>query len=87
LPVDRLIQIRSPECLGCYECVTSCPAEGALDMKTGRRRVPAWAFAAGVAALFLGVVTYAQLSGYWHANVPSSVYFDLIPRAHEFGHP
>lgn len=87
LPVDRLIQIRSPECLGCYECVTSCPAEGALDMKAGRRRVPAWAFAAGVAVIFLGVVSYAQLTGHWHANVPNSVYSDLIPRAHEFGHP
>jgi hypothetical protein len=51
------------------------------------RRVPAWAVAAGVAAIFLGICGWAQWAGYWRTDLPSRVYFDLIPRASEFTHP
>ena len=65
-----------------------CPATGALDMsvKSGRR-LPAWAMGAGLAVIFLGVVGYARWSGYWHTDVASDVYFNLVPRAAEFEHP
>jgi len=88
LPVDKLVTVKSAECTACMECVAVCPAEGALEMETvKKRRVPVWAMAAGIAAVFLGVVAYAQWAGYWHTNVPSDTYFELIPRAHEFSHP
>ncbi len=88
IPVDRLITVRTPECTGCYECIKVCPAAGALEMTVaGRRRLPAWVMAAALAAIFLGFAGYAQWRGYWHTNLPGSVYFDLIPRAHEFSHP
>ena len=88
LPVDKLITIQSAECIGCMECVTECPAAGALFMSAPRkRRVPAWAIAAGVAAIFFGVVGYAQWTGHWRTDLPSRVYFELVPRANEFTHP
>lgn len=88
LPVDRLLQIRSVECTGCLECVAACPAAGALALSvpTGRR-VPAWAVAAGVALLFLGVCGYARWTGAWYTNLPDSIYSNLIPHANEFTHP
>jgi polyferredoxin len=88
LPVDRLVTIRSPECTGCLECVAQCPVQDALWMSAGKRaRMPAWLMAAGIAALFLGIVGYARLAGHWHTEIPSQVYYDLIPRATEFSHP
>jgi polyferredoxin len=88
LPVDRLIAIHSAECTGCLECVASCPAAGALVMSApGRRRVPAWAIAAGVALLFVGICGYARLTGHWDTNLSSQLYLDLIPHANEFTHP
>jgi polyferredoxin len=88
LPVDRLITIRSAECTGCLECVAQCPAAGALFLSApGRRRVPAWAVAAGAAAVFIGICGYARLTGHWHTNIPGSAYFRLIPHASEFSHP
>jgi polyferredoxin len=88
LPVDRLVTIRSAECTGCLECVAVCPAAGALCLSAPRaKRVPAWAMAAGIAALFLGVCGYARVTGHWHTNLPSSTYLDLIPHANEFTHP
>jgi polyferredoxin len=88
LPVDRLVTIRSAECTACLECVAVCPAEGALVLAAPRkRRLPAWAVAVGLAALFLGICGYAQRTGHWRTDLPSRVYFELIPRAGEFSHP
>jgi polyferredoxin len=88
LPVDRLITIRSAECTGCMQCIAECPAEGALFLSAPRRKhVPAWIMAAGIAALFLGTCAYARWSGHWYTDLPSRLYFDLIPHANEFAHP
>ncbi len=88
LPVDELVTISSVECTGCMQCVASCPAAGALFLSAPRRRrVPAWAVAAGVTALFLGVTTYAKLTNRWQTHLPERVYFELIPHANEFEHP
>jgi polyferredoxin len=88
LPVAQLIAIQSAECTGCLLCVAACPAAGALGMVApGRRRVPAWVIAAAVAGLFLGICGYARCSGHWRTDLPSHVYFELIPQANEFTHP
>ncbi|MDE3197430.1 MAG: 4Fe-4S binding protein [Acidobacteriota bacterium] len=87
LPVDQLITIRSIECTGCLQCVASCPAEGALVLSApARRRVPAWAVAAGVFTLFFGAYLYGVSTGHWNTNLPESVYYRLIPNAGEFSH-
>ena len=88
LPVDRLIQIQSAECTGCLQCVAECPAAGALFFAAPRRRkLPAWAVAAGIAAIFLGTCAYARLIGAWHTTLPDHIYVQLVPHANEFTHP
>jgi len=87
LPVARLASVRSPECTACLECVTVCPSAGALRFGTPRQPLQPWMVAAGIAVVFLGIVTYARLAGHWHSEVPDDVLFQLIPRAAEFGHP
>src|SRR5437660_1599714 len=87
LAVDKLVKITSAECTGCLECVAVCPAEGALRMGAKDGRMPAWAFAAGVAVLFFGVVGYAMTSGHWKSEIPEVVYGQLVPHANEASHP
>jgi polyferredoxin len=88
LPVDKLASIKSAECTGCLECVAVCPAQGALAMAVPRRRVlPAWAMAAGIAALFFGITGYARLSGHWQTYLPGSVCQQLVPHADQATHP
>jgi polyferredoxin len=96
LPVDQLVTIKSAECTGCLECVAVCPAEGALQMALPRMitsrapksgRMPAWAFAAGVAALFFGIVGFAKTEGYWKSDIPQAVYRQIVPHANEASHP
>jgi polyferredoxin len=88
LPVDRLVTIRSAECIGCLQCVAECPAAGALFFAAPRRRrVPAWAVAAGVVGLFFVAYGYGRVSGHWDTELPSRVYSELVPHANEFTHP
>src|SRR5579872_1580430 len=92
LPVDQLVSVKSAECTGCMECVAVCPAQGALRMElpkiiSNRRHLPAWAIAAGIAALLFGVVGYARTAGHWHTQLPRSVYLQLIPSADQASHP
>ena len=95
LPVDKLVQIRSVECTGCLECVTVCPAQDALAMslpkilaaKPRSTTIPAWAMAAGIAVLFLGVAGFAKATGHWDSAIPASVYQRLVPNADQAAHP
>ncbi|MGB9511125.1 MAG: 4Fe-4S binding protein [Candidatus Acidiferrum sp.] len=95
LPVDKLVQIRSVECTGCLECVAVCPADNALAMslpglpatKTKRVPLPAWAIAAGIAVLFLGVAGFAKATGHWDSSIPTAVYQHLVPNADQAAHP
>jgi len=88
LPVDRLASVRSAECTGCLECVAVCPAAGALEFSLPKRRkIPAWALAAGIAVVFLGTVGIAKLSGHWDTHLSNDVYYRLITRINDFTHP
>ena len=99
--MDRLVEIRSAECTACMECVAVCPAQGALQLSVlkGARYSPRprllgwkgtitpWAMAACVAAIFLGLVGYARISGHWQTRVPNAIYLRLVPNADAESHP
>ena len=88
LNVDQLVTISSAECTGCLNCVAACPVESSLYLSVaGRRKVPIWAMAGGVAVLFFGCVAIGQFTGHWHTDLPEKVYLQLVPRANEFAHP
>jgi polyferredoxin len=95
LPVDKLVKIQSVECTGCLECVAVCPAENALGMslpkmlrpKKERLPLPAWALAAGIAVLFLGITGFAKATGHWNSPTPEAVFRQLVPNADQAAHP
>jgi polyferredoxin len=88
LPVDKVITVKSAECTGCLECVSICPARGALRLSVGRSQaIPTWAVVAVIAVCFFGAVGYARLAGHWHTTVPDAVYRTLIPAADALAHP
>ena len=95
LPVDKLVQIKSVECTGCLECVAVCPAQDALAMSfpvattSGpiRKPLPAWAIAAAIATLFLGITGFAKATGHWQSPIANTTYERLIPHADEATHP
>jgi polyferredoxin len=95
LPVDKLVTIKSAECTGCLECVAVCPAKDTLSLALPNipalvnqpTRLPAWAMAAGIAALFFGIVGFAKTAGDWDSHVPQATYRQLVPNADRAAHP
>lgn len=95
LPVDKLVTIRSAECTGCLECVAVCPSKDTLSLALPTLpglvpqspKVPVWAMAAGIAALFIGIVGFAKTTGSWDSQVPRAVYQQLVPHADQARHP
>ena len=99
LPVDKLVQIRSVECTGCMACVSVCATENALHFALPPRRFLSpsdrWyrrsfgprTVAGLLALLFFGIVLMAKASGHWQTHLPNSLYFELVPKADELGHP
>jgi ferredoxin len=99
LPVDRLAQIRSAECTACLACVAACPSDNALQFalpprtaqtaaeRWRRRRLSPVALAVAIAALFLGSVLAARLSGHWQTNLPAALYQELIPQSGSLSPP
>lgn len=65
----------------------SDPARPSEARTVSPRTMPAWAMAAGIAALFFGIVGFAKTAGYWQTTVPTAVYQHLVPHADEATHP
>jgi len=93
LPVDQLVQVRSAECLGCLECIESCPRENALVFalpappKRAWYPVRPWQVAAAVCFIFVAFVGYAKATGQWDTVIPEALYRELIANAWHYSHP
>lgn len=92
LPVDRLVQIRSAECMTCMECVAVCPAKDALSLQFAgpaklRKLIPAWQLAAAIGIIFVGLTGYARVSDRWQTHLPQEIFWQLVPAANQQQHP
>jgi len=88
LPVETLMQVRSPECTGCLSCVSHCPAKGALDMTLpGRKALHPLLFVCFIVVFFFGSVAVAKLTGRWDSQVSYQEYRRIIPQAKLLDHP
>jgi ferredoxin len=78
LPVSRKLTIRSPECVGCLDCVAACPVQEALGMTVARRRVSVPTYAASLLALFLAGYLGARALGWWDNAIGEAEYVEHI---------
>ncbi|HLJ79350.1 MAG TPA: 4Fe-4S binding protein [Acidobacteriaceae bacterium] len=96
--VDELVRIRTVECSACLACVAACPVENALQLALPPRKgsgVERWrgrvaspaTVAAMIACLFVGIVSFARVTGHWKTNLPQEIYSHLVAHANEVTHP
>lgn len=80
--------VRSPECVGCMECVAECPQAGCLTLSVaGKQGMPILAFPVAVLAVFFLFWGVAVLSGHWHTSVSREMAAQIYPMSKIFGHP
>ncbi|HBL26071.1 MAG TPA: 4Fe-4S binding protein [Acidobacteria bacterium] len=89
LPVSRKINVLSPECTGCLDCVAVCPIRDALGVHVGRRRWEARQYAAAVLALFLAGYLGARVFGLWENRIGDAEYVEHLRQdaVQPYGHP
>ncbi|MFY9826333.1 MAG: 4Fe-4S binding protein [Thermoanaerobaculia bacterium] len=89
LPVSKKINVLSPECIGCMDCVAVCPIKDALGLRAAKRRLSLQAYAAAVLILFFAGYFGARAFGHWENRISDAEYVLRIQenRIEPFGHP
>lgn len=71
--------VASPECIGCWRCISHCRFNEALSMRAVRRfPVSGAVFAILVVLLFWGGTMIGKLSGHWHSAISLEEYVRLL---------
>jgi polyferredoxin len=73
--------VLSPECIGCWRCVSHCRFNQALSMRAaGRYAVPGFVFALLVVLLFWGGSLVGKATGHWQTSLDVGEYRRLLGR-------
>lgn len=89
LPVSRKDAVSSVECIGCVDCVTSCPVPGALRFGTRRWTLDSLRVGVLVVAFFVAGMLVARATGHWYSGQTDEDVRYHISRMSgpEYGHP
>lgn len=88
IEVEKALNVWSPECTGCLNCVVQCPVKDTLKFDLPKSRFPMSPkkLALGVVGLWIVFVGVAKLTGHWETSIPMQMYRMLIPMAEQFTH-
>jgi len=79
IDVMRNKSVSSPECIGCWRCVSHCRFNQALSMRVaGRYLIPGILFAALVVMIFWGGALVGKATGTWHTVLQVDDYRRLL---------
>jgi len=81
IDVMRKASVVSPECIGCWRCVSHCRSQGALSMRlAGRVLIPGVVFALLVLLVFRGGTLIGVWSGHWGTSLTLADYMQLLSK-------
>jgi polyferredoxin len=73
--------VASPECIGCWRCISHCRVQGALSMRlAGRVIIHGVIFALLVLLLFRSGSAIGVWSGHWHTSLTMADYVELLKK-------
>jgi hypothetical protein len=71
--------VASPECIGCWRCISHCRAQGALSMRlAGKILIPGIVFALLVLLVFKGGTLIGVFTGHWQTSLTLTDYMQLL---------
>jgi polyferredoxin len=80
LPIMEKSRVSSPECIGCWRCISYCKADGALHMSLFPNRwiISGLVFALLVVGFFYGGTVIGKVTGHWQADTTAADYHRLL---------
>lgn len=73
--------VASPECIGCWRCISHCRFNEALSMRLVRKfKISGLLFAIVLLVLFLGGSIWGKQSGHWQSAIPLAEYTRLLAK-------
>ncbi|MEI6705125.1 MAG: 4Fe-4S binding protein, partial [Deltaproteobacteria bacterium] len=79
IDVMHMHSVGSPECIGCWRCISHCRFNEALSMRAaGRVLIPGFVFALLVVLIFWGGTLVGKWSGHWETSIPQEEYVRLL---------
>ncbi len=88
IQVSKKQTIRSPECIGCLECIAVCPKEECLTVQgIGGKKVAVWLIPVVTVMIFLGFWLTARLSDHWQSRVSPETFKRMYQISESVGHP
>ena len=91
IPVQDKKRVSGPDCVGCTECVSVCPAKNCLMVRLGYTKrainLPDWFIPATTLGVLATVFTLAKMHGYWDSQVPAEVLRHFHGQIMSIGHP
>lgn len=80
--------VRSPECIGCLECVAACPQKNCLTLAAGtKKQVSPYLLPGAVLGIFFLFWIGAVLTGHWHTQVPDVIHKKIYAMISGLSHP
>jgi ferredoxin len=81
IDVMHKTSVVSPECIGCWRCVSFCRFNEALSMRfAGRLVIPGIVFALLVVAIFWGGTLIGKTAGLWQTDISLQEYRRLLAK-------
>ncbi len=75
IKITKRQTIRTVECIGCMECVSTCPVKGCLAPSfPPKKKAPLLLIPLGTIATLLLFWLVAKSSGHWHSHIPPEIY-------------
>ncbi len=79
IDVMHKTSVASPECIGCWRCVSHCRFNQALSMRfAGRFRYIGFVYATLLLVIFWGGTGIGKAAGHWHTGVTDADYQRLL---------
>jgi polyferredoxin len=80
--------VRNAECIGCLECIESCPVSDCLTLSVPyKKQISPILLPILVLVLFFTCYSVAIVTGHWNTEVPLEVFQRYYQMINEIGHP
>ncbi len=87
IEITKKVNVVTPECIGCTECIEACPVDDCLSLSFLHKKLPAITMPIVVLLVFFSFYGWALFSDNWHQKMPEELLRRYYSITLKVGHP